>query len=296
MKKNILFTIISLLVIGGIISFYFVMKDKNEKRIYQEKQEEIQRKNEALLQNDYFTQRRNKLEEAKKLDLEAEELSKQDSDNPYQKYFYSDNKEILPIENISSDDDFLEVLKANMLMFFKYFNVAVTKEEINDYIKIIELSEKDGKLFGPSPYDGCIALDGKVIGCIKPYIENVMNQILKEKDTSEYKRIMDGRDNGSGQNLNYSVLDIPVIVIVGKDYQEPTENYEWYSSDEKEKYALPKNMHSVFLIGYDKENFYLNDPLKENITSVSRKTLETSYDLYGRQKILLYRARDGLFP
>ena len=270
MKKNILFTIISLLVIGGIISFYFVMKDKNEKRIYQEEQEEIQRKNEALLQNDYFTQRRNKLEEAKKLDLEAEELSKQDRD--------------------------LEVLKANMLMFFKYFNVAVTKEEINDYIKIIELSEKDGKLFGPSPYDGCIALDGKVIGCIKPYIENVMNQILKEKDTSEYKRIMDGRDNGSGQNLNYSVLDIPVIVIVGRDYQEPTENYEWYSDDETEKYALPKNMHSVFLIGYDKENFYLNDPLKENTTSVSRKTLETSYDLYGRQKILLYRGRDGLFP
>ena len=71
--------------------------------------------------------------------------------------------------------------------------------------------------------------------------------------------------------------------------------YTWYSSDGKEKYTAPKNTHIVLVMGYDKENFYIIDPLKEGVTKVERSILEASYNAYGRQKFFMDFGRAGLF-
>ena len=48
-------------------------------------------------------------------------------------------------------------------------------------------------------------------------------------------------------------------------------------------------------MGYDKENFYIIDPLKEGVTKVERSILEASYNAYGRQKFFMNFGRAGLF-
>ena len=56
--------------------------------------------------------------------------------------FHSDKKEILPIENIGSEDNSLDVLLTNLLMFFDYYDVSVTKEELLERIHFEKLYEK----------------------------------------------------------------------------------------------------------------------------------------------------------
>ncbi|HIQ93856.1 TPA: C39 family peptidase [Candidatus Ventrenecus stercoripullorum] len=96
-------------------------------------------------------------------------------------------------------------------------------------------------------------------------------------------------------NLHYSIPDFPIIIWIGTDYLDNPEVFEWYSSDGKEKYTAPKNTHTVLVMGYDKENFYIIDPLKEGITKVERSILEASYNAYGRQKFFMNFGRAGLF-
>ena len=91
MKKKMLFIILLVCLIMASSTIFFIVKDIHKKKI---DQDEFERKNTELLKNDYFTQRRNKLEEMKNYESETEQESKKEKNDPYQKYFYSDKKEV----------------------------------------------------------------------------------------------------------------------------------------------------------------------------------------------------------
>lgn len=263
------------------------------------KQEEIEnQKEQELLKEDFYANRMNKLNEIKKSELEEERMVSEQaisSNIPdlYQTNFYSDKKEILSIENIESKNDFIEKLNSNIMMFLDYYNISITAEEINKLINFTELKKIDDKLVGDSPDDSCIIFeDENFIGCTKLYIEKILSKILFEKSPDN---CLGGLNEVYGRNINYAVLDIPVIIWVGNEFQEAKEILKWYSYDEKKMYSIPKYMTTVLYMGYDKENFYINDPLQPETLTINRNLLEKSYDSYGRQGIYMYRGRDGLY-
>lgn len=293
MKKSyyVLIVLSLITVIGGGISIYWVTQENERKN----KLLEEQRLNEKLVENDFYTQQRKKIDELVKSEAEAEreeaERSRQNgTPDAYQVNFHSDKKEILPIENIGSEDNSLDVLLTNLLTFFNYYDVSVTKEDLLERIHFEKLYEKDGKLVSDlSPTNACILnKDNELISCFAPYLATIYQQMLQDKQIEKYVAF-------TSMNLNYSIPDFPIIIWIGTDYLDNPEVFEWYSSDGKEKYTAPKNTHIVLVMGYDKENFYIIDPLKEGITKVERSILEASYNAYGRQKFFMNFGRAGLF-
>jgi len=288
-----MFLLLLIAMFGSVGFVYFYTEKKDNERLQEE-----EKRNYGLLKDDYYYKRRSTFDEWKKDEIEFEknvrENSKEnDTYDPFEVNFYSDKKEVLDIQNLGSSDDYFDVLITNIVMFLNYHKVSITKEEITEYFKITSLKEVDGKIVGESPEDSCIAnLENQVIGCMKPYVDKVVQTIFDEKKPGEY---LDSRDNEFGLNIHYSIPDIPVIIWVGKDYQEKDEITSWYSYDGTKKYTMPKNMHIVLFMGYDKENFYINDPLKEGTFKIKREVLEKTYDFYGRQKVFRYYGRAGLY-
>ena len=268
MKKSyyVLIVLSLITVIGGGISIYWVTQENERKN----KLLEEQRLNEKLVENDFYTQQRKKIDELVKSEAEAEreeaERSRQNgTPDAYQVNFHSDKKEILPIENIGAEDNSLDVLLTNLLTFFNYYDVSVTKEDLLERIHFEKLYEKDGKLVSDlSPTNACILnKDNELISCFAPYLETIYQQMLQDKQIEKYVAF-------TSMNLHYSIPDFPII-------------------------TAPKNTHIVLVMGYDKENFYIIDPLKEGITKVERSILEASYNAYGRQKFFMNFGRAGLF-
>ena len=139
MKKSyyVLIVLSLITVIGGGISIYWVTQENERKN----KLLEEQRLNEKLVENDFYTQQRKKIDELVKSEAEAEreeaERSRQNgTPDAYQVNFHSDKKEILPIENIGAEDNSLDVLLTNLLTFFNYYDVSVTKEDLLERIHL----------------------------------------------------------------------------------------------------------------------------------------------------------------
>ena len=293
MKKSyyVLIVLSLITVIGGGIAIYWVTQENERKN----KLLEEQRLNEQLVENDFYTQQRKRIEDLIESEAEAEreeaERSRQyKTPDAYQVNFHSDKKEILPIENIGAEDNSLDVLLTNLLTFFNYYDVSVTKEDLLERIHFEKLYEKDGKLVSDlSPTNACILnKDNELISCFAPYLATIYQQMLQDKQIEKYVAF-------TSMNLHYSIPDFPIIIWIGTDYLDNPEVFEWYSSDGKEKYTAPKNTHIVLVMGYDKENFYIIDPLKEGVTKVERSILEASYNAYGRQKFFMNFGRAGLF-
>lgn len=102
--------------------------------------------------------------------------------------------------------------------------------------------------------------------------------------------------NREGTNIDYLVTNLPAIIWVGMDYQEVTDTYMWFNEEETEVYTYPKDSHTVLLVGYDKDYFYINDPLHpEGVRKVERDILEKSYDSLGRQAITIWNEEDNLY-
>ncbi len=177
---------------------------------------------------------------------------------------------------------------ASATMLLNYFGVKITlKEFIEDYLPTKEIYSKDGSRFGPDPslfYAGDPASKENGWGCYEPVIENTLNRILFDKKMN-YLYV---------QNLNQKPIkelfyDYPVVIWITNDYSEETDFAQWYSYDKTKIYTYSNKTHAVVLVGYDKDFYYIADPLKEEeVTKVDKKILEASYDSLGRQAVTLY--------
>lgn len=197
---------------------------------------------------------------------------------------------ILEAEHISQLPDYPNGCEAvSAVMLLKYAGYEVEKSEfIASHLETGEVKNRFGTRFGPDPekaYAGDPALEKGGWGCFSPVIVNALNSYLSDKNHEA--------QNVSGAPLstlceNFINAETPVAIWVTQDYSAVSEVYQWLSYDRKNVYLYPKNQHCVMLIGYDSENYYICDPLKdEDITAVDRASLELSYTSMGSQSVIL---------
>ena len=291
-KKNILILLLSIALVFFLFStIYFYHEFHVEK-------EKLKKALVPALKEDYFT--KISLTAESKINIEkntessfAEYSSKYQIPNPYEENFYSDKKKILDVPRMGQMPLFPNGCEAvSATMFLNYFGFSITAEDfINNYLPKAKVWEKDGVRYGPNPkdfYAGDPKDEKRGWGTFAPVI---LNALEKSLDGSSYLV-----SETTGKNINYLISDLPAIIWVGVDYQELSDVYMWFNESETEVYTYPKNSHTVLLVGYDKDNFYINDPLKpEETVKVSRTILEKSYNSYGRQSIIMYQGRTGLF-
>ncbi|WP_270998168.1 C39 family peptidase [Listeria seeligeri] len=77
----------------------------------------------------------------------------------------------------------------------------------------------------------------------------------------------------------------PVWIITTTDYQAP-KNWQTVTTKEGKK-KITYSMHSVVITGYDKENFYINDPYGHKNRAVKKSILEEGWTAMGKQAIYL---------
>ncbi len=203
----------------------------------------------------------------------------------------SDSKEIVSVPKTNQLPDYPNGCEAaSTTMLLNYYGIHITlKEFIDQYLPMQEVYNKDGSRFGPDPslyYAGNPASARNGWGCYEPVIENALNKLIANKNLN-YLKV---------QNLNQKPLkelfnSTPVVIWIADDYSQASDFVQWYSYDKTKTYTYSNKTHAVVLVGYDIDNYYIADPLKEEeVTKVNQKQLEESYDSLGRQAVTLYNS------
>ena len=205
------------------------------------------------------------------------------------KHDNSDYK-ILDIKNLNQNDGYPTGCESvSAVMMLKYYGYTVSVEEfINGYLNTAELKLKDGKLYGPSPYEYYIGNPTKIsgYGCFAPVITDALERFVEGKYTVK---------DLTGTSLDniarkYIKEDIPVMLWVSIDMRQITEGRKWIIESTNEDFTWPSGEHCMVLVGYDAENYYLNDPYNNNgLVKYEKSLVNSVYESLGSQAIVLIK-------
>ncbi len=164
-----------------------------------------------------------------------------------------------------------------------YYGKKVSYDDMLKHLKKSNLKlTRRGRLYGQSPDDAFIG-DPKQLsgfGCFPMVICDMINNRYKFDDIYA--------ENTTGCQLDeliedYIINDTPVLIWVTDSMVDVGEGDSWYLTDErgnitKEKFTWPLNEHCVVLMGYDKNNYYVSDPLSWNeYSKYDKKIIEKRY-------------------
>lgn len=187
-----------------------------------------------------------------------------------------------------------ESVSSTMLLNYYGFNISVDKF-IDDYLNTDYFEfDKNGQMLGPDTYSAFIGspYSEDSLGCFPPVIETAMNKYLKNKNF----RAVDITGSSMEFLLNHYIAnDQPVLIWATMWMQESFVTYEWTVKGAKinspykdgDTCTWLANEHCMVLIGYDKNNYYLNDPLSNSVTSYNREIFDERYTQMGRCALVL---------
>lgn len=173
------------------------------------------------------------------------------------------------------------------------------KITLDTYVKSVDRSElkvnSKGVLYGKSPYQAFIGNPKRVdgFGCFPPVICNMVNGLELERiyteDTTE--KTLDELCQ------TYIVQDVPILIWVTDGMGSTCEGDCWNLVDDKGKittkvFVWPLNEHCVVLMGYDKNNYYLSDPLAWGSPSkYNKQTVNERYKELGSMSAVIWKDR-----
>ncbi|MBC2254803.1 hypothetical protein HCB46_04890 [Listeria ivanovii] len=169
---------------------------------------------------------------------------------------------------------------ASLAMILQFAGKNVTKNELAKGLPTTPI-EQHGKHGNPDK-----AFVGSVSGANSPGLG--VNHAPIAKLATQYIDQSHVHDiTGSELKDVITVLSTgaPVWIITTTDYQAP-KNWQTVMTKEGKK-KITYSMHSVVITGYDKENFYINDPYGHKNRTVKRSILEEGWNAMGKQAIYL---------
>jgi len=145
------------------------------------------------------------------------------------------------------------------MMVLQYWGENVSTETfIDTHLEKSNYYQKDGKTYGPNPYDKFVGdpRNDYSLGCFAPVIERALisyfgnsNHVINTTGLS--------MDTLCAQYVQY---DIPVLVWVSIYMEQVGLGFTWYDETNGEKLQWRTNEHCMVLVGYDKTHYYFNDP------------------------------------
>ncbi len=205
--------------------------------------------------------------------------------NNHQKNNQLNNKKILDVPIINQNPELKFGCEVTSLaMVLHYANLDIDKMTLADQLakdntKIIKSKNGDILKWG-NPDLGFVGdMTGKEDGYAvfdKP-LEELMSNYLGDRTI-----------NLTGKDFDYLIKQIdkdkPVIIWTTGDYNLPDRWESWKYGNKTIK--TPLDLHVVVLVGYDKENVYINDPLTgEKSKKVDKKKFITSWEALKKRAI-----------
>lgn len=149
------------------------------------------------------------------------------------------------------------------VMLLQYLGYSLTVDEfIEKYLERKDFEERDGQLYGPSPFEYFCGspYDEDSFGCYAPVICRALEKAAGDK----YKII--NETGTSMENLLKDYIDkgMPVIFWACINMREPVTGPEWKLLETGDTFTWISNEHCMLLVGYDEEGYYFNDPYENN--------------------------------
>lgn len=173
------------------------------------------------------------------------------------------------------------------VMALNYLGIGVSPEVFID-----EYLEK-----GDIPKPGETGPDPDRVYCGDPYLDSgwgcnascIVNALSKFIEASEYTVTVSYGKGLSDLCCDYIDRDIPVIVWVTVDMQDSSdeENIHRWTTEEGREVSYNRKQHCMLLCGYDKDNYYFNDPLTEKLKAYPKTDTEKAYSILGMQSIVI---------
>ena len=181
------------------------------------------------------------------------------------------------------------------VMALNYEGIDITVDDfIGDYLDMAPNPDYiDGELWGYSPWYYFLGDPRDMSGlcCYAPCIVNALNKFV---DTDEYEILELYGESIDDLCANYVKRGDPVIFWATMYMREPTvPGWCWnvYGTDDVYYWVDP--MHCLLLVGYDKDNYYFNDPTAGKAVAYSRSDVETAYEgLYMQAVVVRHKSAD----
>lgn len=181
-----------------------------------------------------------------------------------------------------------ESVTAVMLLQYLGCDISIY-DFIDNYLEKEPFTERDGVLYGPSPYEKFAGdpYDREAMGCYAPVIQKAMQRVL-----GDGFRVLDETGSDIGYLLrSYIDRDMPVALWATIDLRDIIVGPCWTLSDSGESFTWLSNEHCMLLVGYDDEHYIFNDPWSNNgIVAYDRATVEDRYIKQHRQAVTVVRA------
>ena len=171
--------------------------------------------------------------------------------------------------------------------------------DVEQMIKLMDQDKlrvtSEGVWYGRSPSQAFIGdphqLSG--FGCYPPVIKNMV-------DDFKYGDII--TEETTGMSLEelcseYVIQDVPPLIWATDSMVEPTDGDKWKLVGERgiitdETFVWPLNEHCLVLIGYDKDYYYLSDPLDyREVVKYSKQLVEKRYNQLGQMSLVIWADR-----
>ncbi len=177
------------------------------------------------------------------------------------------------------------------VMALNYEGIDITVDEfIEKYLDMAPLPEYvDGELWGYSPWFYFLGdpRDASGLCCYAPCIVNALNKFV---DTEKYEILELYGEDIEDLCANYVKQGDPVI-FWGTMYMNAPYIPGWcwniYGTDDTYYWVDP--MHCLLLVGYDRDNYYFNDPTAGKAVAYSKSDVEAAYEGLYRQAVVVRR-------
>ena len=173
------------------------------------------------------------------------------------------------------------------VMLLQFLGVSITVDEfIENDLKKEAFETRNGELFGPDPRECFVGspYDDESFGCYAPVIKESLEHVLGE----EYRVL-----NKTGTDTKELIRDyidrgMPVIYWACINMREPIVGPEWKLKKTGETFTWISNEHCMLLVGYDKENYYFNDPYENHgVIGYPKAVVEKRYTAQHMQAVVV---------
>lgn len=171
--------------------------------------------------------------------------------------------------------------------------IEITPDEFIDrFLTCKNFWKENGITYGPNPYEVFAGnpYESGSLGCFS----NVIVRALRSMQDAGYVGMPSKNiDNVTGTSLEilastYVANDIPVIVWVTMGMEPSYDGMEYYLEDGN-RYVWKAREHCMVLCGFDKEKYYLMDPLADGaIVGYEKWLVEIRYEELGREAVVVY--------
>ncbi len=176
-------------------------------------------------------------------------------------------KKLLDVPYIDQTEDWptgCESVSAVMLLQYLGTDISV-KRFVEAFLEKKPFFEKDGKLYGGNPWKVFAGSpeNEQSMGCYAPVIVKALEKVFMENQEKPGEKLQAVDLTGvSMEKLlkEYIDKDMPIIFWASIDLKETVTGPEWILEDSGDIFTWRSNEHCMLLVGYDRENYYFNDP------------------------------------